>query len=170
MKLLRIFICLVFVAIPSYSQNKYSTKVKLDVVAPDKIKDEVRSYLSRELRSLGDVTIIEDKPSWSISIIIVPTDTVSGQHLGYAYATLVTQPLHTDYLDKYAKCDADSKEMLRGALETGEIIYRFNVQTSATDELQEISKKLIAEFDSRFLDEERKSWQKTIDRLKGQKP
>jgi hypothetical protein len=165
---MKLFTAALFSLVISITVNaqKFSTKVMLTVTAPEDIKSEIQSYIGRELRALADVTIVEEKPSWSISIIVVPTITTAGRKLGFAFSTLITQPLHTEYLDKFAVCDEKSKANLRPSFTVAEIIQNFNLQTAGSHELQVICKRIIAEFDSKLLDFDRKAWQRSIESYK----
>ncbi|GAH41599.1 unnamed protein product, partial [marine sediment metagenome] len=55
------------------------------------MKNKIRSYLSRELRSLGDVSIVDEHPDWEISIIALEVRR-SGYKHGVSMSVLILSP------------------------------------------------------------------------------
>ena len=49
-------------------ERKFSSRVEVIVSAPESIKDQVTSYVNRELRSLGDVVITDKNPQYRLRI------------------------------------------------------------------------------------------------------
>jgi len=77
-------ICVLLASAPIHAEQKkeitlkdvFSPKVKLDILGDKSIKGQITSYLSRELRSLGDVTIIDEVSGkgideWVLEIIVL---------------------------------------------------------------------------------------------------
>jgi len=138
----------------------------LQVQSRSNIADEVRSYLSRELRNLKGVTIVEDKDAdYTIGVIVFPVHNKAGYNTGYAFSVLVTQPggyqrvrdiieRHSDEkalktLDAAAK---DSVEIVHHSLETG-------------SELEKTCHSLVADLDGAVLEPARKIDQTLKDAL-----
>src|SRR5215467_1700638 len=72
-------------------QNKWTSRVSVDVSAKDEIKNEIISYAGRELRSLGDIVIVESKPNYRISIVAITTHNQANQETGYALSVTATE-------------------------------------------------------------------------------
>src|SRR5688572_19247664 len=77
---------------------KFQAYVRLIVSGDETIKDEVTSFISRELRQLGDVTITRDEPPaesfirvWTISIIAADNKIQNGTTIGYSLSAVVLE-------------------------------------------------------------------------------
>ena len=58
---------------------KYSGTVQLYISGEDdSLKTQVNSFISRELRSLGDITIVDVKPDFVLQIIVMKIKGVNG--------------------------------------------------------------------------------------------
>src|ERR1041385_3460071 len=92
-------ICLVFICLrllPAQDTPKHwSTTVSLSVdgIMEGPLRNQVQSYIGRELRKLGDITIVDDKPEYTISLIGYNTNTKLGQTVGFTLSILVTKPV-----------------------------------------------------------------------------
>jgi hypothetical protein len=71
-----------------------SLPVRLTVQAGDNIRDMVISYVSRELRALRDVRIVEDQPMWEIDIVAVEVKNTAGNKMGIAMSVIFIKPLN----------------------------------------------------------------------------
>ena len=72
------------------------------------MKREAISFLTRELRALGDVEVIDTvvDADYHISVVALETSSrASGAHTGYAVSAIVTAPVNLDTL-KLAVCRA----------------------------------------------------------------
>jgi hypothetical protein len=154
MKLLASLIFCVSLATTCWCQAKYSTTIKLEITAPDRIKNEVQSYMNRELRALGDVTLVDDHPSWEIRVDVMEI-TTRGIRSGYAFAFVVTEPLYLDFL-KGANCDQKAKSRITNLMENTERLLAFGNRVSPN--IESACKKLVADFDSTTLETDRKTW------------
>ncbi len=74
---------------------KYSTTVELNITADKEITNEVYSYISRELRSIGDVKLVEDNPDWVINVVAMQTKNIAGHSTGVAFSVVVVAELHS---------------------------------------------------------------------------
>ncbi|HYX40486.1 MAG TPA: hypothetical protein VE821_02250, partial [Pyrinomonadaceae bacterium] len=71
------------------SQPKFSCRISLDITADDKIKGEISSYISRELRSLGDVVITDADPALKVEIVAIEVHSENSS-IGYAFSVIVS--------------------------------------------------------------------------------
>ena len=62
-------------------------KVKVEISAPEEIKNQIQQYVAVQLRSLGDVQIVEVEPDWSIEIVTTQLTDSNGtlQALGLSF-------------------------------------------------------------------------------------
>lgn len=74
---------------------KYSTTVELDITADKEITNEVYSYISRELRSIGDVKLVEENPDWVINVVAMQTENIAGHSTGVVFSVVVVTELHS---------------------------------------------------------------------------
>ena len=99
MRTLRLFTTVVFVIIllpqsnVAQQQSKFACRVRLDITGDDKIKSEISSYISRELRSLGDVTITTGERNLDIEIVALQMQSQGQLNVGYAFSVVVSEPL-----------------------------------------------------------------------------
>lgn len=147
MKVIIVFTLLLF-ASPAYSQDapKFQTSVSLSVTAEGFDGDEMKSYLGRELRSLKDVIIKEKKAEadHQISIVALALHSVGGTPRGYALSIAV------------------ASKGIYGTSSHG-------LRTCNTQELQKTCKALIARFDARTLEVQRKEYRSYFEELKKKK-
>ena len=96
-------------------------RVLIEVQAPEKVKALMESFMGRELRSLGDVTVkYQDNDTtnsdWIINVVAIETHTKAGESRGYGLAIATTKTLNIKpYLkenlskkiqDNYARIEA----------------------------------------------------------------
>jgi hypothetical protein len=120
---------------------------------------QVESYLARELRELGDVTIVDDTqpPNYKIDVIVYKNDDVDLMSL----STVVLR--HTDYS---FMCGMYSKEDLRNSCKTliGNMdFYELHYSiVGPQSKLKDACQSIIANFDSKALQKERLSRQNSV--------
>ena len=153
---------------------KYSARVKLMVSAgpgegirrtdtsvanDDSLKSQFNSFLGRELRSLGDVTLVDDKPDFVMAVLV---KRVSEGGSVVSVATLVSASLNasslTTTLRLRGRLDDSQSQLLTDYMKTGSRILDFSLQNTNLSDVQSICKQIIVDFDSRQLDPERKLW------------
>jgi hypothetical protein len=140
-------------------------KVRVTVSAPDSMKREARSFLTRELRALGDVEVV-DTVAYSdyhihrhIRVVAVETKSRgSTVPTGYAVSAIVTVPLNLITLKTILPGFDDAK--LKAAKETTachELIFGHYLRIGPPDGLAELCESLIAEIDGEEFEGVRKS-------------
>lgn len=133
---------------------RYSAKVKVDISASDNINGVVSSYLKRELRSLTDVEIVENNPEWIINILVVELETVGGHKNGVAISTVITSQLRSQSLSELfqPKYSDLGLRLTSGLKKVGS--HWLNIGSS--NDLQNLCKEIVADFDTKHLEEDRK--------------
>ena len=101
------------------------------------IETEIRSYLARELRSLGDVEIVEAGGDFDLQIILLKTETKGGTFTGYTVSMSVTE---------FVICAGKVHELFVTAF----------LHTAGKDDLRKLCEGLITSFDSTVMEKRRK--------------
>jgi hypothetical protein len=130
----------------------------------DELNNLVKSYLSRELRSLKDVTINEaPQPTFIIHCGCLPA-MLNGVKVGYALSFVITSNLSplkyiasdkyiTDVLDKSPEGRIYAlRTMLTGMCRLTQQFEDQFLFTCATDNLKDRCESFVASFDTKYLD------------------
>jgi len=115
-------------------ETKPNFKVRLSISADEDIKQKAESYLSRELRSLGDVTIVDSGDEYKICIIVLQHESESGTLLGYSISVVFGE------LDNYLYYLIDHR-----------------LYTGGPERLRSRCEDIILDFDNKYLKEKRKT-------------
>ena len=101
MKTLPLILLLITLRCVAQAPPKYSTTVQLLVSAEDaSLNSEFTSYLSRELRGLGDVAIVDVKPRFVLNLIVLKLTSEERRLIsGFAVAVLIETPESGEFLD-----------------------------------------------------------------------
>lgn len=157
---------------------KFSARLRLTITADEAISAQVTSYITREIRALGDVTVADDNPDWEMHIIamqMVGKDkTVYGIALS---AVLLQRSLLGPSLEVIKNWDVKLEDaqqkylnvMVAAAMKTFTLV-NYKLRTGPPESLQDICAAIVAEFDAKQLEPERKRWQSVIDLLDNKKP
>jgi hypothetical protein len=140
----------------------YSCRVSLYVSAKnDSFKGKIESYISRELRSLGDVTVTDDKPDWVLYILALETYIKGEQKAGVILSTTVLKPFNNKLLLNMV--NEKFKEVVSKST-SGILEHRDNwLQIGSPSNLRSICNEIVADFDSQWIKPEREHRQKEID-------
>lgn len=134
----------------------------------DALASEVRSYLSRGLRSLGDVEIVSDSEAfYRLGIILLPLTGRDGVKTGYVVSVIVVQPTGYDALRPLFKgaTSEDALKALDAVLKESVNVVDHFVQVGGSDDVEKICKTVVATFDGDVLESERKINQQMKDKL-----
>lgn len=141
------FLILIFCSSIS-AQDKFLAKVQIYVqhngTSPK--QEQMVSYISRELRSLGDVEIVSENPDYRIDVVMVDL-VVGGKNTGYAISISFLKSAKCIFKDKYIDdtpvildCDAS----LWGTTAAINLDY-----------LKDTAESLVAKFDNNILSPDR---------------
>ena len=153
----------------------FKAKVRVFVSCDDEpAKQSLNSYVKRELRSLGDVEIVEQEEEWTIYIVVIKEHSKSGTHLGYVVgytftemtpkyilASMIDSFLENPDLYKHYKDNKDEWQTgpIRKYVTSGVLSY-------GREGLKRIGESLVVHFDSDCLEPARQSDQASKARLK----
>jgi len=67
----------------------FQARIKVSVSADDDMTNQIVSLVTRELRSLGDVLIVETKPDYILHVVALKTELKGGYPTGHAMSVVV---------------------------------------------------------------------------------
>ncbi len=155
-------------------QQNFSIRVQVSVKTKNEtVKSKIVSYVSRELRSLGDVVVTDHGPHFRLRIVAVEVAFVSGTPTGtIPLSTVLTMPL------KITGPLITLKELLKGqyfqlllidSLEGQDMHVAHWVHTGATKDLRSMCETFVATIDSTYFEAVRRDWQTSQDELSKEK-
>jgi hypothetical protein len=182
MKILRIMtpiiICVLLTAssLKAEEELKPNIKVRLSISADEDIKQKTESYLSRELRSLGDVTVVEKGGDCKLNIIVIDrvclSISVTYENPSIPYIFVLAETLSKSLLEQLTshpeskfkqevkqKIIMDSITGLVSVLENDGLLLspKTWLYTGSLDNLRSRCEEIIVDFDSNYLKEKRKA-------------
>jgi len=141
----------------AYAQTNQPTfKVRLEITADDDIKGRVTSLITRELRALHDVAVVEVNAQLEFEILVLKVHSVGGLPTGVILSAVVTKPFSNEHLADFVKgvrrASNDQRLHVRGEaliLQTSGLSTFFGhwVQVGATERLRNLCEELVAQFD-----------------------
>jgi len=163
-------IILLFAVLLSYTSSaplegnlpaKFTAKVQLRVSGSDNIKGEALSYLSRELRLLNDIVLVDEGADWILSIIAMEISTTGGYKSGITVSVVVMQPLDNEALAEIFELNSEKIKFFK-ELTSG--FYSFEdhwIHTCGSDQLRATCRKIVADFDGNHLENAKKFQEKS---------
>ena len=140
----------------SEEQTGNRFRVQVNVAGKESIKGLVTSYINRELRSLRDVEIVYNNPDWELDIVALEVFTESSRKIiGVALSTIILRKFNHQFLVRLLP-----KSYRETVTHQTSGLYNFpghNLRMGATDDLREICNEIVADFDTDYLEKERKS-------------
>lgn len=147
------------------NNSRFTSRVKVTVSSNDNIQDIVKSYLNRELRSLNDVELVDTDPDWEIEVLAMELKTSSGNKPGVVLSTVLSL-----YYDKQVVINLIKPMYIDTLPPNGLQVTHYHwLNVDSKDNLQNMCNKMIAEFDSQYLEEGRKSFRKMKESLQKSK-
>jgi len=158
---------------------KYSTKVRLGISAREEIKNEVYSYLSRELRSLGDVKLIENDPNWtwSIQVVAMQVKNRAGYDIAVAFSVVIEKRynvvelllLAVQHVFQISSEEWDELKKTKRMIDLEKAFTMLSgsqsdirghwLRVGDTEDVQRLCKMIVADFDAEHLKKDRETWQ-----------
>jgi len=147
-------------------------KVKLDINVEQSIQSETISYLSRELRSIKDVTIVEKGADWCLQVVARELYTVGGRKVGIVFSVNALRLFESDQILGIFKALAlyDERVVVRELnAKQAELLYSIastpvplckvfshTVLSGGSEDLQSLCRRIVADFDANQLELVRK--------------
>lgn len=143
--------------------RNFRETVKVSVTIQDSnARDQISSYLKRELRSFKDVDVVDNDPSYEVAIVGITTKTRGGYGTGYALSVSFLSHENYAWLKGYLKPEYVD---LMTKMPSYRRFITSLVSVGSTDDLQSMCRNIIAAFDSDALESGRQMRQKFIDNL-----
>jgi hypothetical protein len=156
MEIRQLFVLVGILSLPSLAfsaDNALEFRVKLDVHCDESVANRIKTYLSEELRALGDVIQSEDNYRYDISVIGGKLKNTGGDGVGVVLSVNIhtkfdNQPLSYLFKDEFMK---------DGIALTNDLYYypKHWVRSGSLHDLQSICRRVIADFDNQILQKQR---------------
>jgi len=152
------------------AQNVYRFPARVRVVVScedDSLKNQLSSFLNRELRTVGDATIVDDKPDLVLRVFAAKMHGGEGMPTGVAVALHISEPYNTEML---TDCSAFPDSCLTGKIEDLRLrVIKSSLTPSSRsrgdgiwavplDDVRSLCQHMIADFDATVLEPDRKFW------------
>lgn len=135
---------------------KFSKAVSISVNANNtEIKSTIKSYIGRELRTLGDVEIVDQKWDYELRIIALNLGKKSSDSLGYALSIVVVSRNNEAILRLIQPSVPENIMKFYSDLPSFETA---SLVAGSTEKLKELCEELVTDFDKDVLERDRKFW------------
>ncbi len=142
----------------------FSTKVCVMVGAEDYIRGKIDSYIKRELRSLSDVTLVDEGADWKLSILAMEPSTRGGGKGGVVISWVILKPFNNQWLSTLFQ---DGYKELGLTLTDGLCREEDHLlKVGPSEELRSMCEEMVADFDSDYIEPERKSYREAMKSIK----
>ncbi len=158
---------------PIFAQTYLPDRVSVIVEGDTASRQEVASYLKRELRGLNDLVITDENPQFVISALIIPLESKAGDRRGYGLSVVVTD-LSGEWLSRIIPPDARASCMAGNwALISGLMPYLVELEyhglfVGGLDDLQALCRDAVTAIDTKVFEPRRSIIQKAKDRARKQ--
>lgn len=129
---------------------QFSERVALNISAPSYLKALATSYISRELRTIPDVKVVDEKPNWEIYVRIIEPELESGQSPGFVMSLILT------------RCGVFCNDNPHCITKGGCKYISDNLMTIRRADFKERCRAIAAEFDTRIVGKCRKAFYKSL--------
>ena len=141
----------------------YKVRVRLSVIAAEKLSGLISSFMAIDLRKLGDVVITDNDPEWHLAVTGVELHTADGKRTGVAISTVIMAPVR-EAVTKSIITVLEKDGSLPAALQIFKSKQLVEVKSSwlrvdADTALRELCRGIIADFDTEYLKPGRKNFQ-----------
>lgn len=152
-----------FLSLPVYAAENskciFSAKVKVSVEGHERIIHSVRDHLTEGLRALADVELVDDKHQFEISVLAGELSCAEETKTGYVLSILIIEPFDCSLVAMCA--DPRYVEFFKSMTADLSAYPRWHwLRVVGPKDLPELSKKIIADFNSQILEQRRKIFQK----------
>jgi len=155
------------VSFPEKWSGRVSVEVQADV---EQLRNDITSYVDRELRSLGDVSVTDSEPTYVLEIIAAKVHNTGGAPLGTSISVLITRPLvGRSYFDMWLKDKVASETIDALANYYAGAVEVVGHSTWYGADLQVQCRNIVTGFDTRVLVPARKVYKDWIEQQKRQR-
>ena len=157
---------------------RYSTSIAIHLSCNDPaLKNQILSSFSAEIRRLGDVRIVEaekELPEFTLELIAINSRSRAGDDLGFALSVVVHRRL-LRVLSQLAQSVDTKPTGEAGKAWTNSIMFLMmfgsepithEIRTGTADNIPNVAREVIADFDVKTLELDRKLWKETASAAK----
>ncbi len=157
-RLFLIFVVAFFCAVTTRAEDKLHYRVQLKVSGSENDLAEITSFMTRELRRIGDVEVVENDPLFVISVIALSTSNRAGAPTGYTLSVVVEMPVRYHQVrGNIAKAvDENQMKFFDVYFNNTTRLLSHLVQVGGSDRLETLCKKIIASIDGSDFENHRK--------------
>ena len=139
----------------------FSARVQLTVAAPESLTGEVERAAAQAFRSLSDVLLVEADADWTLLILGVELRTRRGDTYGVALSVVVTEALDRHLVQErlLSQFSARSGPVVATAPTPPGVFRGAWLQIGARPQVQSLCQGIVADFNARYLDAQRRSHQ-----------
>ena len=169
-RLFLILLTATFYAATVRAEDRPRYRVQVKVSASDNAKNEVTSFLKRELRKIGDIDLVETDPTMIISVVALAISNRSGVPTGYCLSVVVEKPVpYRQIRDEYAKAfDPNIIPLMDTVFDNTTRLSSHFAGVCGPEELEFECKQVIANIDGSVFEDTRKFVQQITDLQKSQ--
>ncbi|HUU41825.1 MAG TPA: hypothetical protein VMW42_12885 [Desulfatiglandales bacterium] len=154
--LLVVVVVMLLYSHPVVAESGIRFQINVNVSADPAIKTLINSYLNREFRALGDVELVDTNSDWSMSIICVQVESLSGPQSQVLLSVVITELYPNAAI--VSMLPAESKQLGNEITSNLYLARDHWVRSGSQENLQQICSKIIADFDILYLEKERQRW------------
>ncbi len=139
----------------------FPARVQLTVAAPESLTGEVERAVVQAFRSLSDVLLVEADADWTLLILGVELRTRRGDTYGVALSVVVTEALDRHLVQErlLSQFSARSGPVVATAPTPPGVFRGAWLQIGARPQVQSLCQGIVADFNARYLDAQRRSHQ-----------
>jgi len=162
-----LFIILSLLCLPGATTGEekgkgYEVRVRLSVIAAEKIRRQISSFMATDLRRPGDVVITDSDPDWHLAVTGVELHTAD-KRTGVAISTVIMAPVRETVVRSMITV-LEKEGSLPVALQVLKSKQLVEVKSSwlradADTAIRKLCGGIIADFDTQYLQPERKNFQ-----------
>jgi hypothetical protein len=144
----------------------FSARVSIDVTAPQSIHSAISSYLTRELRELQGVQVVDSAAGYVLTVVAIETKSRGGQPTGVAMAVHSASVFDSALVgwvlqmrgEKLAESSRKAVDLLTSRLQNP---GQLELYVGADDDLKVLCERIVASFDTEMLEKRRRSWEES---------
>jgi len=146
-------------------------RVKTAFTVDENIEGTVKSYINRELRSLKDVELVDTDPQWELRIVAMAIGPDDGDPVAVLFSVLVLDKFDNGIFSMFL--DALHKKTVDVLTDLTANLYEVSAQwlrIGSAEDTRSICNAIVADFDTQFLEEARKTYRQMEEELKKERP
>ncbi|MBP1714306.1 MAG: hypothetical protein H6Q42_2509 [Deltaproteobacteria bacterium] len=142
--------------------EKSLVRVKLMIQADEESQTVVANLLRKELRALGDISLVNEKPDYEIRVIVMGSAAKDKENSGVAFSTVFLNPYVRSGIPNFYlnRCKIDKEDLqITEDLERTQIYKDHLLQVGSGKDIEQICKDIAQNFKGNLLGPPRLSLQ-----------